>query len=294
MIVITAPTGQIGRQLINNLLDSDESLRVIARDPARLPAPVRRRAEVVQGSHQDPGVVDRAFAGADAVFWLRPPEPTAADARAANLAFTEPACRAIADHRVPRVVTVSALGRGVTTEAGLVSLAWQTDDRIAATGAAVRSLALPGFMDNLLRQTVSIAADGVIAEPLSPDRRRPYCATRDIAAVAAELLLDHGWTGNRARAVLGPQDLSQAEMASIVSEVIGRPVRFVPIPVETYRTQLIAHGFSASMAEQMVAMAVAKENGLDNAEPRTAESTSPTTFRTWCEEVLKPALPAAG
>ena len=29
-----------------------------------------------------------------------------------------------------------------------------------------------------------------------------------------------------------------------------------------------------------------------NAEPRTPESTTPTTFRQWCEEVLKPAVAA--
>ena len=37
-------------------------------------------------------------------------------------------------------------------------------------------------------------------------------------------------------------------------------------------------------------MAAAKNNGLDNAEPRTPENTTPTSFRQWCEEVLKPAV----
>jgi len=35
---------------------------------------------------------------------------------------------------------------------------------------------------------------------------------------------------------------------------------------------------------------VAKNEGLDNAEPRTAGSTTPTSFRQWCREVLKPAV----
>jgi hypothetical protein len=39
-----------------------------------------------------------------------------------------------------------------------------------------------------------------------------------------------------------------------------------------------------------VDMMVAKEAGLDNFEPRTPQSTTPTRFRQWCEEVLKPAL----
>jgi uncharacterized protein YbjT (DUF2867 family) len=75
MIVITTPTGLIGHQVLGNVLGSGEPVRVIARDPSRLPAQARERVEVVAGSHGDIGVVDRAFAGADAVFWLVPPTP---------------------------------------------------------------------------------------------------------------------------------------------------------------------------------------------------------------------------
>jgi hypothetical protein len=37
-------------------------------------------------------------------------------------------------------------------------------------------------------------------------------------------------------------------------------------------------------------MHAAKDNGLDNSEQRTPENTTPTSFRQWCEEVLKPAV----
>ena len=72
MIVITTPTGQIGRQVLGNLLDSGEQLRVIARDPSQLPAGVREDLDIVEGSHGDAAVADKAFAGADAVLWLTP------------------------------------------------------------------------------------------------------------------------------------------------------------------------------------------------------------------------------
>jgi hypothetical protein len=52
MIVVTAPTSNIGRQVLDNI-NSGEAIRVIARDPARLPAQTRDRVEVVQGSHSD-------------------------------------------------------------------------------------------------------------------------------------------------------------------------------------------------------------------------------------------------
>ena len=88
MIVITTPTGLIGHQVLGNVLGSGEPVRVIARDPSRLPAQARERAEVVPGSHGDIGVVDRAFAGADAVFWLVPPDPRAVSVEAAYVDFS--------------------------------------------------------------------------------------------------------------------------------------------------------------------------------------------------------------
>ena len=89
--------------------------------------------------------------------------------------------------------------------------------------------------------------------------------------------------------VLGPEDLSFNNTALIMSEVLDTPVRFQQISGEAYRANLIGLGMSDAMAQGMLDMAVAKDNGLDNAEPRTPQST-PTSFRQWCEEVLKPAV----
>ncbi len=154
MIVITAPTGLIGHQVLSNVLGSGEPVRVIVRDPSRLPAEARERVEVVQGSHGDINVVDQAFAGADAVFWLVPPDPHADSAEAAYVDFTPPACDAFKRHGVQRVVGISALGRGTAAarHAGLATASLAMDDLIASTGVSYRALTMPSFMDNLLRQ----------------------------------------------------------------------------------------------------------------------------------------------
>jgi hypothetical protein len=75
-----------------------------------------------------------------------------------------------------------------------------------------------------------------------------------------------------------------------MSEVLRRPIRFQQIPVEAFIATLTGHGMSEAMAQGMADMITAKNEGLDNAEPRTPESTTPTSFRQWCEEVLKPAI----
>jgi uncharacterized protein YbjT (DUF2867 family) len=302
MIVVTTPTGAIGRQVLEHLLDSingnnsSERIRVIARDPARLAPGTRDRVEVVQGSQDDPDVVDRAFAGADTVFWVVPPNFQAPTVEAGYLDFTRPACHAIQRRGVTRVVSVSALGRGVNANGGnfgVVSASLAKDDMIAATGVHFRALALPSFMDNILRQKESIASQGVFRLAITADLKLPTCCTRDIAAAAAPLLLDASWSGQDNVPVLGPEDLSFNDMARIMSEVLGKPVRYQEIPVESYKAFLIAQGASQNFAQAMADMIVAKNEGLDKAEPRTPRSSSPTSFRQWCEEVLMPAIAGA-
>jgi uncharacterized protein YbjT (DUF2867 family) len=247
---------------------------------------------VIEGSHGDAEVVDRAFAGADSVFWLAPPNRTAPTLAAVYTAFARPASEAIVRHGVKRVVDVSALGRDVTDHAGLVSASLAMDDLFASTGAGFRALLMPSFMDNVLRQADAIKSQGMFFSTVSPDRKLPTCATRDIAAVAAGLLLDHSWSGHDTVAVLGPEDLSHNEMAEIMSEVLGKPVSYVQVPIDALRQQLVELGTSDAMAEGMIEMMVAKDQGLDNAEPRTPQSTTPTSFRQWCVEVLRPAVTA--
>jgi uncharacterized protein YbjT (DUF2867 family) len=291
MIVITTPTGQIGHQALENLLGSGEALRVIARDPSRIPAGARGHVEVIEGSHGDPDVVDDAFAGADAVFWLVPPDPRAESVEAAYLGFTRPAAEAFKRHAVKRVVGVSALGRGTpwAAHAGYATGSLAMDDLIASTGVGYRALTMPSFMDNLLRFAEPIRNDGVFFAPIAGGRKLPSCATRDIAA-AARLLLDDSWTGIGHVAVLGPEDISYNDMAAIISDVLGKPVRFQQIPGQALKQRLLQAGASDAMAQGVVDMWAAKNSGLDNAEPRTPESTTPTSFREWCEQVLKPAV----
>lgn len=292
MIVITAPTGNIGSQVLTHVLQGDARVRVIVRDPSRLPVDVRSRVEVFEGSHSDAAVVNKAFNGADTVFWLCPPDPRAPSVEAAYLDFTRPACEAIRALGVKRVVGISALGRGlpIAKKAGYVTASLAMDDMIASTGVSFRPLTMPSFMDNLLRQTNAIKTQGVFFSPIRGDRKLPTCATRDIAAVAAKLLLDPSWTGRQSVPVLGPEDLSLNDMARIMSEVLGKPVRFQQITAEAFKAQLLKNGTSDAMAQAVLDMYLAKDNGLDNAEPRTPQATTPTTFRQWCTEELKPAV----
>jgi uncharacterized protein YbjT (DUF2867 family) len=292
MIVITAPTANIGHQVLSHVLDAGAQIRVIVRDASKLTETVRNRVEVIEGSHGDADVVDRAFTGADTLFWLVPPNPTAKTVDEAYVDFTRPAAEAWKRHGFKRVVDISALGRGTpqAETAGLVTSSLRMDDLIVRTGVAFRALTNPSFMDNIARQAASIREKNTFLLPFDGDKKMPAAATRDIAAVASRLLLDMSWDGVEEVSVLGPDDLSSNDMAAIMSDVLGRPIRYQKISFETHKSAFLGYGMSEAMAQGMSDMYRAKNEGLDNAEPRTAGNTTPTSFRQWCEEELKPVV----
>ena len=290
MIVVTTPTGHIGSQVLPHLLAAGERVRVVARDPAKLPPAIRGQVDVVEGRTDDPTVIDEALRGAESVFWVVPPFFGTPDVTEYYLRFTRPVADAIKAQGIARVVSVSSLGRDLGRDAGVISSSHAKDALLESTGAHFRGLWCPGFMENMLMQIQPLKHQGAFYLPTAPDRKMPHAATRDIAASAARLLLDRSWTGRGGLAVLGPEDLSCNDMAAIMTEVLGRPIRFQQVPASAYKQTLVDHGASEAMAEGLVVMHAAIDAGLYGHERRTRENTTPTSFRQWCTEILKPAF----
>lgn len=290
MIVVTTPTGQIGSHVVTALLASNERVRVIARSPEKLDPAVREKVDVVQGSSDDEAVLDRALAGATAFFHCVPPDFKAPNVTEYYLRFTRPAIAAMKENGVNHVVTVSALGRGASEKAGLIHSAHTKDEAFENAGLHTRALWAPGFFENILRSVETLRTQGTFFGPSRPDPVRPYVATRDIADVAARLLRDRSWTGPGGVGTLGPEDLSLDDQAKILSEVLGKPIRYQQVPAAGYKAQMMSYGASEDMAQGMLDMMAAKDDGLDNALPRTAENTTPTTFRAWCMEFVLPVI----
>jgi hypothetical protein len=55
MIVITTPTGDIGHQVLKHVVQGSESVRVIARDPSRIPQEIYNLLESESEAEQDSG-----------------------------------------------------------------------------------------------------------------------------------------------------------------------------------------------------------------------------------------------
>lgn len=290
MLVITGATGQIGSEVLAQLVGADEPIRIIVRDPSKLSSKVTQRVEIVQGSYAEPEVVTRAFEAADAVLWVPIANPSAVSPEAAFVDMSRPAAEAIRRQGVKHVISVSALGRGWPRDAGYAAASVRMDDLLAVTGASFRALACPSLMENMLRQVPLIRSHGIFSVPTPGELRSPLVAIRDVAATAAGLLRDRSWQGALDLPLLGPEDISCDDQARIMSEVLGKQVTFRQMPMTDMKELMLGRGAAEGMAQGMIDIIEAKNAGLDLMIPRSRENSTPTTFRMWCEEVLRPAI----
>ena len=84
-----------------------------------------------------------------------------------------------------------------------------------------------------------IAEQGVMADSVAPDAPLPMVATRDVGAAAAAALRSRDWTGFAVRELLGPRDLTHAEVARMIGAAVGRPdLAYVQIPEDDLRAAL--------------------------------------------------------
>ena len=290
--VITAPTGNIGSSLVERLLESNADLTLLVRNPDKLGATIRSRVKVQQGELQDAAFVQRATQGAEALFFLMPPNYTAPDVRAYYQSLGDAAIGAIQANNIARVVFISS-GGGEHPNAGLVSETFRVEAALNATNAHVLSLRCGSFMENFLNYLPTLREQGAFYGLNRPGLPMPLVATRDIGGVAARKLLDRSWQGKSNLAVQGAADVTPDEAAQIISEATGRAIRYVQVPPEQVQQTFLQMGASPDFTANYIQMLKAFDEGIYKAEARTPETTTPTTLKQWASEVLKPELTAA-
>jgi uncharacterized protein YbjT (DUF2867 family) len=159
---------------------------------------------------------------------------------------------------------------------------------------AVVSLRPGIFMENFLLSAGMIAKAGQMFLPIPTGKRWPLVATSDIAAKAACWLLDRSWSGHHRVGVHGPKDLSPDEAAAIISSALGKPVKCVEATPDQARGAMKGMGMPDFVAEIIMEQYDAFRDGrLESAEPRTPDTTTPTTLAEFTRTTLMPAIRAA-
>lgn len=266
MILVTGATGNVGRHLVNLLLQAGEQVRAISRNPERAALP--DGVEVMRADMSQEEDLRAALRGADRAFLL----PAAGQVDG----FLREATEAGLGH----VVLLSALAVTMEQAGVLGSVHAGYEQAVAGSGLPWTFLRPGAFMANDLQWAPGVRSDGVVRAPFAQAATAPV-DERDIAAVAARTLLDDGHAG-KAYALTGPDSLTTAERVRILGEVLGRDLRLEELSPEQAREQMIRHT-PAVVADSVLTLFASFAGRAADVSPVVRELTgrAPHTYAAW-------------
>ena len=283
--------------MANNLLARGQKVRAVGRNSAHLQALASKGMETFIADVSDAGALGKAFDGADSAYVMIPPNITSKDPLAYSNRVSDAIARAVQDAGTKNVVALSSIGAELASGNGPVIGLHHLEQKLNKISSAnVFYLRCGYFMENTLPQVNAIRQMGVVAGPLRPDLKIPLIATRDIGAMAADILLHPTIHGKQTRELLGQGDLSYNEVASIIGKAIGKAdLKYVQVPDDQFRDTLVQTGMLEPMANLLLEMTQALNSGKMHAlEPRTPQNTTPTSYETFVNEVFLQAYRQQG
>lgn len=292
MYVILGATGNTGSVVARKLLDQGKKVRVIGRDNKKLAPFVNRGADAFAADVLDTDALSRAFAGAQGVYALIPPNMSSPDYRAYQDQVIESIAKALEKGGVAHAVTLSSVGADKPDKTGPVVGQYKMELRLAQVrGLNALHLRAGYFMENTLAQAGIIKSFGMMAGPVRADVPLAMIATRDIGAAAADALLRLDFKGHQTQELLGPQDVTYTEATKIIGSAIGKPdLAYAQLPDEQVIEALVKMRISKNIAQLLCQMSAALNSGYMKAlEKRSEKNTTPTAFETFVQEVFLPA-----
>jgi len=292
MYVILGATGNTGSVVANALLGKKKKVRVVGRDNKKLAAFTSRGAEAFTANVTDEKALNRAFAGAEAVYAMIPPDLTNENYRGFQSQASEAIATALEKEGVKHVVALSSFGADKPDKTGPIAGLHELESKLnSIKGLNVLHLRAGYFMENTLPQVGIIRSFGTMSGPVEAEVPLPMIATRDIGAAAAEALLKLDFKGKQTRELQGQRDLSYTEAAIIVGAVIGKPgLDYVRLPADQIVQAMTSMGVARNMAALVVEMANAINSGhVTTLEQRSEKNTTPTSYETFVREVFLPA-----
>jgi NAD(P)H dehydrogenase (quinone) len=241
MYAITGITGKVGGELARSLLAAGQPVRAVVRDASKGREWAALGCEVALAEMEDAKALAAAFTGATAVFILPPsefdPEPGYPEARAVIGSVVA----ALEAAKPGKVLCLSTIGADAVHDNLL------TQRTLMET--ALRELPLPltllrpgWFIDNAAWDVGPARDTGLIQSFLLPtDKAIPMVATKDVGTAAAELI-QQDWSGTRIVELEGPSRVSPDDLAEAFASALGKPVRAVPVPRETWEALFRSQG----------------------------------------------------
>jgi uncharacterized protein YbjT (DUF2867 family) len=248
-LLITGASGEIGRQVVKQLVRRGERPRIFVRDAMKAEALFGRDVDLTPGDFEDATALNLALNNIDTVLCI-----TAGPDLAHH---DESIAMAARSNRVSRVVKLSSYDARANVGTGV----WH-----AAGEAATRESGVPftfvqpsGFMNNLLHWAPSVRMKGVVRSATGAGRI-PFIHPRDIVDVIVQTVTTEDFVGE-ALPITGPEALSYLEMAERIGTALGKPVGFVDISMDDARRERAASGESDAVINAHVSIFQAIRDG---------------------------------
>src|SRR6516165_459328 len=228
MILVTGASGNVGSAVLQELLRSGASVRSMYRSNEDA-AKALSGASPVIADFADRASLNRALDGVDRVYLVCSPIPQLVELES-NMVD---ACRV---HGIRYLVLNSALGAD-TYDKSFPKWHHAVEEHLRASGIPATILRLESFMQNIPAFFAStINSQGAFYAAMG-EAPVGFVDVRDIGAVVAKILTSDGHAG-KTYTLTGPELLNYSQVAAKLSQVLGRPVRYVAITQEQLRPSL--------------------------------------------------------
>jgi uncharacterized protein YbjT (DUF2867 family) len=213
-LAVTGATGVVGGLVAGMVAAAGIPQRLLVRTPAK--APQLDGSVVLPMSFADRNASELALAGVETLLMVSGSESV--DRVQQHYAFVDAAAAAGVRH----IVYTSFVAAAPDSTFTLGRDHYATEQRIRAAG-----LTFTFLRDNIYLDFVNamVGDDGVIRGPAG-DGRAAMVTRRDVARVAAAVLLDPGPHAGVSYDITGPEALTLSEVAAVLSAHRGEPVTF--------------------------------------------------------------------
>ena len=260
MFVVTGASGQTGRATVQALLEQKQPVTAVVRSQAKTEEWKARGAETALLDVADTAALTALLKGRAGAYLMVPPNYGAADYLKDRQAIINSFAQAVRDSGIPHVVFLSSVGAQHPAGTGPIVTLHNGEKALRQATRNLTSVRAPYFLENWA-PVLNVARDqGTLPSFLTPGRKIPSIATRDIGRFAADSLVRPA-SGVRILEIAGPDDYAPEDIAVAVSQALGKDVKLRSLPLDAVVPTFTAQGISEGMARLMAEMYGAINSG---------------------------------